>query len=66
MVLLISLLAFSACSTDASAPTLETPADPEGEECIAKGYEFASALYATCRNELVEENRKKLNAKGIY
>lgn len=67
-VILMVTLTIAACSTDSFVPATEQQGDPEGAECISKGYEFASAMYATCRNELVEEHakQKKSDTKGIY
>jgi len=66
---LMVVLAVGACATDNLAPPAESRADdPEGTECILKGYEFASELYRTCRNGLIEEHAKQRpsGTKGIY
>jgi hypothetical protein len=65
-ILLIVALTAGACSTDTRAPPAESYADPEGAECIARGYEFASELYRTCRNELIDQHSKQKKPDGIY
>ena len=65
-ILLTVILTVGACSTDNLAPVVEQPDDPEGSECIARGYEFASELFRSCRNELIEEHAKQRKSGGLY
>jgi hypothetical protein len=63
---LILALTVGACSTDNAAPAVEPQGDPEGDECVARGYAFGTELYRTCRNDLIEQHAKQKKPDGIY
>jgi hypothetical protein len=67
-MMLMIVLTIGGCSIDRLASTVERQADPEGAECIGKGYDFASELYRACRNQLIDERakQKQPETKGLY